>query len=222
MGRELKRVAMDFDYPLNKVWEGYLNPHYKPCPHCEGGSTPARVRLMDIVSLLLISGEDSLKGKNHPYFDHITKQVYGFNSIPSPDMAMLTEGLAGRKMAGPFGHDACDRWSATDKIIKAAGLKKNWGYCTKCKGDGIDPTFKKKYNAWKKQDPPSGDGYQLWTTTTEGSPISPVFKSLEALCEYASTNCTTFGYSTATKEEWMNMLGDGGAVVARQGNVLFI
>jgi hypothetical protein len=39
MGREIKRVALDFDWPLNKVWEGFLNPFYKymhKCKFCDG------------------------------------------------------------------------------------------------------------------------------------------------------------------------------------------
>ena len=33
MGRELKRVPLDFDWPQNKVWHGYLNPyHSTKCP----------------------------------------------------------------------------------------------------------------------------------------------------------------------------------------------
>ena len=28
MGREIKRVPMDFDWPLHKEWEGYLYPDY--------------------------------------------------------------------------------------------------------------------------------------------------------------------------------------------------
>jgi len=40
MGREVRRVPLDFDWPLNKTWEGFLNPHYTghrlPCPHCNG------------------------------------------------------------------------------------------------------------------------------------------------------------------------------------------
>jgi hypothetical protein len=50
MGRELKRVPLDFNWPMNKVWEGFLNPHYKAtdCPHCEGtGSSPLARRLSD-------------------------------------------------------------------------------------------------------------------------------------------------------------------------------
>lgn len=39
MGRELKRVPIDFDWPLKEVWEGYLNPcldFLEDCPSCDG------------------------------------------------------------------------------------------------------------------------------------------------------------------------------------------
>lgn len=39
MGREIKRVAVDFNWPLDKTWEGYINPWYKSrenCPSCGG------------------------------------------------------------------------------------------------------------------------------------------------------------------------------------------
>lgn len=40
MSRELKRVPLDFEWPMNKPWEGYINPHYKKCDACDGnGST---------------------------------------------------------------------------------------------------------------------------------------------------------------------------------------
>lgn len=220
MGRELKRVPLDFSWSIDKVWSGYLNPHYKKCPDCENGSTAARERLSDLVSLLMLSGSDSLGGKNHPYFDSMQQFIYGFNSIPSKDMIELTEGLAGRKI-DRIGHDASDRWRATAKIIKAAGLPKKWGTCKTCKGESIDPAVKRKYNSWKQSDPPKGDGYQLWTTTNEGAPISPVFSTLESLCEYAQDNCSTFGYNKTSKKNWMEMLDDG-FVVHQEGNMLFI
>lgn len=37
MGREIKRVPLDFDWPLNEVWAGYLMPEAyagKQCPDC--------------------------------------------------------------------------------------------------------------------------------------------------------------------------------------------
>jgi len=38
MGREIKRLALDFGCPLGETWDGYLNPHYVECAAgCEGG-----------------------------------------------------------------------------------------------------------------------------------------------------------------------------------------
>lgn len=51
MGRELRRVSLDFDWPLNKVWEGFINPHYNKilkCPHCDNGYTKDGKYLRDL------------------------------------------------------------------------------------------------------------------------------------------------------------------------------
>lgn len=32
MGRELKRVPLDFDWPLNERWKGYVSPEWRACP----------------------------------------------------------------------------------------------------------------------------------------------------------------------------------------------
>lgn len=59
-------------------------------------------------------------------------------------------------------------------------------------------------------EPPKGEGYQLWETTSEGSPITPVFKTLGLLCQYCEDEkITVFSSHTATKEEWEKMLSDG-------------
>lgn len=51
MGREIKRVQLDFSWPLNKTWGGYLNPFYHQCiqcPACVGnGSSPQAKHLGD-------------------------------------------------------------------------------------------------------------------------------------------------------------------------------
>ena len=64
---------------------------------------------------------------------------------------------------------------------------------------------------------------QLYENISEGTPVSPVFKAeeLEKLCEYASENCTTFASFKATKEEWIQMLGDD-FVRHTSGNVTFM
>ena len=51
---------------------------------------------------------------------------------------------------------------------------------------------------------------QLYETTSEGTPIGPVFETLDELCEWAADNATTFGTSfRATVAEWHRMLDTG-------------
>jgi len=62
--------------------------------------------------------------------------------------------------------------------------------------------------AWKPTEPPMGDGYQLWETTSEGSPISPVFSTPEALAEWCETNATLFAGQGASYDEWLRIIQD--------------
>ena len=80
-----------------------------------------------------------------------------------------------------------------------------------------NPTNREK---WFKE-VPDGEGYQLWCTTSEGKPISPVFETLDELCEWAEPNATTFGYNKATKEQWKKML-DENFVYHEEGNCMYI
>lgn len=194
MGREIKRVPLNFDWPLNETWKGYINPHYaghcKNCEACKGtGTTSARKRLEELVSLILLSGSDSIdpRGKPHPYFCLMGGLHHTDGIVPSPDMAELTAGLAGRGCAGFMGHDAIDQWTATRKIIEAAGMKKGWGKCKACNGEGSiwdSPENRTKANRWRRKEPPKGKAYQVWQTVSEGSPITPPFLSPEELADW--------------------------------------
>ncbi len=74
MGREIRRVPIDFDWPLEKVWPGFVNPFFD---------------------------SDSMSGN-------------------------------------------------------------------------VSAAQQTAYDAWEQMPPPDGDGYQLWETVTNGSPVSPV------------------------------------------------
>lgn len=149
MGRELKRVPLDFDYPLHKVWYGYYDKYFDFCHSeysagCEGCRAYARIKRIEIKK----------------YDD---------------------------------GSEGC-------------------------------PKFEEHYNLpslIEKVEVPLGEGYQLWETTSEGSPVSPVFKTLEELCEWCEDNVTTFADFKASKEEWLKMLSDD-FVCHKEGSVIFI
>ncbi|WP_018619068.1 hypothetical protein [Spirosoma luteum] len=102
----------------------------------------------------------------------------------------------------------------------------------------VHPEYKEEYPFYAMWNggPPNVDYYrtrkftpeelthiQLYETTSEGTPKTPVFPAdqLEQLCEYAAEHCTTFGSFKATKQEWFDMLSRG-FVSHTEGNAIFI
>lgn len=104
-------------------------------------------------------------------------------------------------------------------LLEEPERKKEYPYYAMWAGDPPDVEY---YNT-RKWTPEEATHIQLYQTTSEGTPITPIFRAdeLEKLCEYAAENCTTFASYKATKEEWMRMLGDG-FVFHQQGNAIFI
>lgn len=91
MGREIKRVPVDFDWPLEQIWAGYVSPY-----------TPVK--------------------------------------------------------------------------------------CRACDGTGDSVEYKKLSDEWERISPPDGEGWQVWETVSEGSPVTPVFSTGEELVEYLVEN----------------------------------
>lgn len=209
MGRVLMRVPMDFDLPINEIWPGYLSPDWRPCPsdNCEIGYRATAYWVNSIAHLLLmLSNPITREHPLHPWLNEIPCRP---KALPNhEDAKAFTEGLAGRESFPPFGHDALDRSAAARAIIKAAGLPDDWSTCPICNGHAIHPDDLEASEAWEPTEPPTGEGYQLWTTTNEGAPISPVFATMEELCEYAAANCTVFASDRASALRWREMLDD--------------
>jgi hypothetical protein len=236
MGRTLKRVPLDFDWPLKKLWKGYINPYggkENACNQCKQGQTHSGWALDHLCHLICIASENSLErpqgfdADEQPlpmirdggrYFPHPWLVKAGVED-PGDEfhelaIAIINNKSKGRRCSGrlgPIGHDCLDRHLIYKSLVQAAGkkLRKGWGVCRACKGHGIKSGVLKKYNGWKDYEPPKGEGYQLWETTSEGSPISPVFKTIEELCDYAATKCSVFGDSYASPLEWRKMLDEG-------------
>jgi len=343
MGRELKRVAMDFDWPMNKTYEGFLNPFYqfcKNCPFCQGsgesaaskrfsdqwygkdeknpfrpednGSTPLTIdhpavrafavkneiqgdfigdhgfdQGINLYWEMYKRGETEAYLADHPYLElgiqrearrlsnmwneqwshHLNQAdvdalikgdrlsdftrrplneeqkaeyeaIEAWNNTEREKMQQDGKYKAqwkhfnnGHKPTaqevndwsiGSFGHDGINMWVCVKAKVKR--LKLGTTKCAHCKGHGsvwLTPEHKKKADRWKEQEPPTGPGFQLWSNTGEGCPVSPVFETLDALCEWCADNATTFANFKATKEKWMSML-DADFVCHQEGNNIFL
>lgn len=270
MGREVRRVPLDFEWPTSKVWEGFLNPLHvaKKCAACDGsGYSPEAKHLRDLwYGHAPFKPEDrgsvpftpehkairTLAERNHKSAPHLCPSIQGeaerlcchYNGgwnhhLNADDVAALIE--AGRLYdfthtwtqkdrwqpkipaviptpqqvndwsIGGVGHDSINNWVCIKAECKRLGVSDT---CSICTGEGeIWPSEKAKqaYEDWQQTPPPKGDGYQIWETVSEGSPISPVFSTPEALARHMAK--TRYGADTGTSyETWLKfILGPGWA-----------
>ncbi|MGW4715542.1 hypothetical protein [Nocardia sp. NPDC004260] len=214
MSREVRRVPVDFDWPLNEVWGGYLTPekfHEERCRDCYGrGATPAhqwieRIALM--LDQLVEDVADKAAGKPmHPWLEKDTYPPVNRDNIlaqrgiwvdyevvrPSADIIEFAQALVkddkyerNRKIRlGPF---AQNRAAITRGLLRLAGMPEKWGWCPTCNGHGSVekyPGQRAEAEAWEPTEPPTGEGWQLWETVSEGSPITPVFATREGLVDH--------------------------------------
>lgn len=276
MGREIKRVPMNFDWPIDKVWGGFKNPFSAQsieCPDCKGsGSSPKARYLKDQwYGNAPFKPEDrgsvSWKPTDAPVRRFAASNVihspafYGtgevaiqreaerlcefFNAswshhLNADDVKALVK--AGRlqdfthtwtkedgwKPKEPkviptprevnewslvgFGHDSINQWVCVEAECKRLGYKQS---CERCNGDGSlwpSAKIKKAYNKWRGTNPPKGKGWQLWETVSEGSPISPVFKTPEELARWL-TDSPDYTWrrndARTTYEQWIALIKKG-------------
>jgi hypothetical protein len=193
MGREIKRVLLDFDWPLKQVWSGYINPHYRDCPQCKAGYSKTY---------------ETLAG-------HLNSLVWDRMVQSDPLYAQVTEFLCGQSGVNRlFGHDSLDAVAAVLKLGQLAGLPEDWHLCDYCHGHGIDPKMYDAYEAWEPTEPPEGDGWQLWETVSEGSPVSPVLPTREAFVDWLINEGHTREAAEAfTRDGWAPSLVMAGGVI---------
>lgn len=85
-----------------------------------------------------------------------------------------------------FGHDSINAGVVISARCRREGVP---DVCSRCQGHAyveVYPGQRADAEAWKPTDPPAGDGWQLWETVSEGSPISPVFATAEELATWMS------------------------------------
>lgn len=216
MGRDVKRVPLDFDQSLFTTWEGYLRPDRfdeLPCRVCGGdGFTPAaravsetfyphRIRTGSFpgagehaerlawcdkigqaeVDNLLAKGRLRTLVSREPTEDN--PRDWEWQALPRTAEDVNAEQHCG----GLSGHDAINRMILVRFRCEVLGIAMP---CVACDGHGsveAYPGQRAEAEAWEPTGPPEGEGWQLWETVSEGSPVSPVFASSEDLARWLTT-----------------------------------
>ncbi len=284
MGREIKRVSLDFDWPLEKVWEGFLNPFYsaEQCEACEGsGYSPEARRLKDLwygylpfkpedrgsvpfvstdepvlaLALRNITHAPEYYGRDSEAIDREAMRLCDlFNGmwchhlneddveallaagslhdlthtfdpvnrwVPKNPPVVPTPREVNLWSLGGMGHDSINQWVCAKASCKKRGIST---ICLECDGEGHhwpSAEARQKYEDWQPEEPPAGDGYQIWETVSEGSPISPVFATPEELASYMAGR--QWGADRGTPYKiWLSFIkGPGWApTLMTQGNTL--
>ena len=233
MGRELKRVPMDFDWPNGIVWKGYINPYRATeCKACGGTGYNTQTRVLADAFY-----DHDHNGQNRWCDKLVQEEVDAlveagrlrkfrsedrtWETVPRTAEEVNAANAPGGRSFGEMYHDGVNRWILIETRAKRLGV---YGQCKVCGGNGYyycSDDYMQKAEEWECIKPPAGDGYQLWETTSEGSPVSPVFATIEELCEWAAGNATTFGSHRATAEQWRQMLDDG-YVFHQEGSMVFM
>jgi hypothetical protein len=249
MSREVRRVPLDFDWPLNETWKGYLMPEdLRPlsCTACgdsglapgadllhkqwwgnapfrpeETGSTPLTEttpavrafaeRNVEQAPWYYGTGEDAIVREArrlatlwNGMWSHHLEQADVDALLAADELHEFThvwvkdEGWQPRKPVPHVTAAQVNDWTLSPMCSLSAGppieakcARLGFRYlCSVCGGSGEawrDDAHKAAHEAWEPTEPPKGDGWQLWETIGEGSPVTPVFATAEELVDYLAT-----------------------------------
>lgn len=211
MGREIKRVAAGFDWPIDETWDGFICPfHPAKCERCEGtgssdaarfffeqwygtspfspsstGSTPFGSSDFDSQWMHHLSPADVtalIKGNRLYDLTHIF--VVGKGWVPDPSKKTPSAREVNEWSIHGFRHDAINCWLCVQARCEREGIERK---CSACGGSGEDPSDAEtsaKHESWQRVEPPSGDWWQVWETVSEGSPVTPAFATADELIDY--------------------------------------
>lgn len=207
MWRIARRVPLDFDWPLGKVYEGFEQPDRFVCEPCQGrGSTVGRERLDEVIQLLFVGDKEHRDGRpEDPRFSRAA-WYYSHDRVPGEDYADLCARLSVHPGGYERDYDHRDLYSARRIILAAVGIDDDeWGTCPSCNGDGCPVELQAERDAWKETPPPEGDGWQLWSTND--FPVSPVFPSEDALVDWLVETGEDIGVlRPGTRDEWAKIV----------------
>lgn len=200
MSAEVKRVPLDFDWKLNTVWKGYINPYSSiKCKSCDGSGYNPETKQIDEdwydfnqtgkrwCDNITQDEVDFLIEKDRLWdFTHNWNYEDGWTKIiPAP--IVTAEQVNSWNKGKGLGHDSINSMYCVEQRARRLGV---FGFCPVCKGEGqiwTSEKVKKLNEDWhdnERYEPPLGDGWQVWETVSEGSPVTPVFDNKDDLVSY--------------------------------------
>lgn len=300
MSRTVKRVPLDFDWPLNEVWEGYIrpvDPTIKPCPDCKSGYSPQAERWHDQwygnapftpadngstpfspehpkiwgraerniadspgyygtgTLAVFLEANRLARFFNGAWCHHLVDQdvaalvkadrlvdfthtfIRGQGWVKKDPVTVPTPAQVNEWSLAGFGHDAINAYIVVKARCKREGVPLE---CPTCEGAAtvrevpltlgsgqrapenpgsqtrLAPVRDDEENDWERTEPPTGDGWQLWETVSEGSPVTPVFPTAEALAAFL---VETEGYRPSAAWRLIAQGGTVGSFVGVGGKV---
>lgn len=213
--RTVKRVPMDFDAPHTEVFAGYVMPEdvcLAECETCEGtGMSPTARWLHDTFydhhvvsqrgwgSFLVQDDVDVLVAESR-LSDVVDREPTADNQRNWE--RVIVPRTAEWVNAQRHIHDGINVWILVKHRCDRLGAVAE---CPVCEGDGNvgTPEERERYDNWVGTEPPEGDGWQLWETTSEGSPQSPVFATARELADWCGPNATVFADIKRSADDWL-------------------
>lgn len=117
-------------------------------------------------------------------FTHTWSREAGWQKI-EPPVTPTAEQVNEWSLRG-MSHDGINASVAVRARCKREGVDDT---CRTCRGHASTEAYpgqRAEAEAWEPTDPPKGDGWQLWETVSEGSPVSPVLPDADALAAWMS------------------------------------
>lgn len=172
MGREIKRVPLDFQWELNKIWDGYLNPHPDgdECETCNGDGYSEQSRVW----------ADKWYGKApfHPYetgstpFTPDHPSIHAFAQRNMDNMTPAERVLVGFRLG---------IHSVQDEAERLCYLF-NKGWCNHLDADDVDALWKAE-RLWDFKEKPTPQQVNEANLRGMGHDSINFWTCLEAKCE---------------------------------------
>lgn len=229
----IRRVPLDFDWPLTKTWEGFVLPQglrLPPCPDCrhdDGRATGFSAGAWALhESWYALDVPDDAR-EAYAWHDKITQwEVDLLAKAGRLDHWVPLAGGSGighvwtagevnkiqRQNAAGGGHDALNRWRLVKHRCKRLRISVD---CETCSGSTNVGSAGQRaaVKAWKPYGPPTGSGWQVWEDIGEGSPVSPVFGTRADLVGWLTSPAGCYGRRTPLAEMEADALIDTGSSV---------